>query len=92
MEGAPVLTQRGDDVSKVITGNALGMQVLEALGIDANGVRSVQLNMECNQAATATVVVLVKDEEARQIVDLLSVYRIEPAEALGESDGPSMDE
>jgi len=68
-------------MSRLATGNTLGMQVLEALGICDKSVRSVQLNMECNQAATVTFVVLIDDEEARRIVDHLSMYRIEPVEA-----------
>ena len=69
-----------------MTGNALGLQVLEALGLDPASVRAVQINMEVNQAATVQVTRFIYDEEARQMVDHLALYRIEPAKAIGERD------
>lgn len=73
-------------MSRLVTGNTLGMQVLEALGIDPANVSTVQINLACNQAATVQITRLIKDEEARQIVDHLSKYRIEPADAGGPED------
>lgn len=84
--------QRGNDVSRIVSSNALGMQVMEALGIDPANVSAVQISLQAMEPATIQITRTIKDEEARQIVDLLSVYRIEPAEAVGESYGPSMDE
>ncbi len=60
-----------------MTGNTLGMQVLEALGIKANYVRAVQINMSCNEAATVQVTTLVEDDQGRRIVERLSSYRVE---------------
>jgi hypothetical protein len=79
-------------MSRILSSNALGMQVLEALGIDSANVSAVQISLQAMEPATIQITRTIKDEEARQIVDLLSVYRIEPAEAVGEQDGPSMDE
>lgn len=73
-------------MTRLVTGNTLGIQVLEALGIDPNNVCAVQIDLACNQAATIQITRLIKDEEARQIVDHLSKYRIEPADARGAED------
>ena len=70
----------------IASSNALGMQVLEALGIDSANVSAVQINLQAMEPATIQITRTIKDEEARQIVDLLSVYRIEPAEAKGAGD------
>lgn len=78
--------QRGDEVSRIVSSNTLGMQVLEALGIDPANVSAVQINLQAMEPATIQITRTIKDEEARQIVDLLSVYRIEPAEATGGED------
>lgn len=79
-------------MSRIVSGNALGMQVLEALGIDPANVSAVQISLQAMEPATIQITRTIKHEQARQIVDLLSAYRIEPAEAVGEQDGPSMDE
>lgn len=73
-------------MSRIVSGNTLGMQVLEALGIDPANVSAVQINLQAMEPATIQITRTIKDEEARQIVDLLSVYRIEPAEATGAED------
>lgn len=70
----------------IASSNALGMQVLEALGIDPANVSAVQISLQAMEPATIQITRTIKDEEARQIVDLLSVYRIEPAEAKGAED------
>ena len=62
------------------------MQVLEALGIAPANVSAVQINLQAMEPATIQITRTIKDEEARQFVDLLSVYRIEPAEATGGED------
>jgi len=59
------------------------MQVLEALGIDHRNVTAVQINLEAMEPAIIQITRAIMDEEAQQFVDLLSVYRIEPAEAKG---------
>jgi len=86
VESAAVVMQRGDEVSRIVSSNTLGMQVLEALGIDPANVSAVQINLQAMEPATIQITRTIKDEEARQIVDLLSVYRIEPAEATGGED------
>lgn len=73
-------------MSRIVSGNALGMQVLEALVIDPANVSAVQISLQAMEPATIQITRTIKDEEARQIVDLLSVYRIEPAEATGAED------
>lgn len=73
-------------MSRIVSGNTLGMQVLEAFGIDLANVSAVQINLQAMEPATIQITRTIKDEEARQIVDLLSVYRIEPAEATGAED------
>lgn len=73
-------------MSRIVSGNAIGMQVLEALGIDPANVSAVQINLQAMEPATIQITRTIKDEEARQFVDLLSVYRIEPAEATGFED------
>lgn len=73
-------------MSRIVSGNALGMQVLEALGIDPANVSAVQISLQAMEPATVQITRTIKDEEARQIVDLLPVYRIEPAEATGGED------
>ena len=78
--------QRGDEVSRIVSSNTLGMQVLEALGIAPANVSAVQINLQAMEPATIQITRTIKDEEARQFVDLLSVYRIEPAEATGGED------
>lgn len=70
----------------IASSNTLGMQVLEALGIDPANVSAVQISLQAMEPATIQITRTIKDEEARQIVDLLSVYRIEPAEAIGAED------
>ncbi|HAC66492.1 MAG TPA: hypothetical protein DCP19_00600 [Pseudomonas sp.] len=67
-------------MSRIVSGNTLGMQVLEALGIDPANVSAMQINMQAMEPATIQITHTIKDDEAQQIVDLLSVYRIEPAE------------
>lgn len=67
----------------IASSNTLGMQVLEALGIDPANVSAVQISLQAMEPATIQITRTIKDEEARQIVDLLSLYRIEPAEATG---------
>nr|DAI13530.1 MAG TPA: hypothetical protein [Caudoviricetes sp.] len=78
--------QRGDEVSRIVSSNTLGMQVLEALGIDPANVSAVQINLQAMEPATVQITRTIMDQEAQQIVDLLSVYRIEPAEATGGED------
>lgn len=78
--------QRGNDVSRIVSSNTLGMQVMEALAIDLASVSAVQISLQAMEPATIQITRTIKDEEARQIVDLLSVYRIEPAEATGGED------
>lgn len=73
-------------MSRIVSSNTLGMQVLEALGIDPANVSAVQISLQAMEPATIQITRTIKDEEARQIVDLLSVYRIEPAEAIGAED------
>lgn len=73
-------------MSSIVSSNTLGMQVLEALGIDPANVSAVQINLQAMEPATIQITRTIKDEEARQFVDLLSVYRIEPAEATGGED------
>lgn len=70
-------------MSRIVSSNTLGMQVMEALGIDPANVSAVQISLQAMEPATIQITRTIKDEEARQIVDLLSVYRIEPAEATG---------
>lgn len=70
----------------IASSNTLGMQVLEALGIDPTNVSAMQINLQAMEPATIQITRTIKDEEARQIFDLLSVYRIEPAEAKGAED------
>lgn len=65
----------------IASSNTLGMQVLEALGIDPANVSAVQISLQAMEPATIQITRTIKDEEARQVVDLLSVYRVEPAEA-----------
>ncbi len=73
-------------MSRLMTGNALGLQVLEALGIDHRNVTAVQIDMRAMEAATIQITRSVKVEEAQQIVNYLSAYRIELAEPIGERD------
>lgn len=73
-------------MSRIVSSNTLGMQVMEALGIDPANVSAVQISLQAMEPATIQITRTIKDEEARQIVDLLSVYRIEPAEATGGED------
>ncbi len=73
-------------MSRLMTGNALGLQVLEALGIDHKNVTAVQIDMRAMEAATIKITRSIKVEEAQQIVNYLSAYRIEPAEPTGERD------
>lgn len=73
-------------MSRIVSSNTLGMQVLEALGVDPANVSAVQINLQAMEPATIQITRTIKDEEARQFVDLLSVYRIEPAEATGAED------
>ncbi|RAU39209.1 hypothetical protein [Pseudomonas sp. RIT411] len=73
-------------MSRIVSSNTLGMQVLEALGIDPANVSAVQISLQAMEPATIQITRTIKDEEARQIVGLLSVYRIEPAEAIGAED------
>lgn len=70
----------------IASSNTLGVQVLEALGIDPANVSAVQISLKAMEPATIQITRTIKDEEARQFVDLLSVYRIEPAEATGAED------
>lgn len=73
-------------MSRIVSSNILGMQVLEALGIDPANVSAVQISLQAMEPATIQITRTIKDEEARQIVDLLSVFSIEPAEATGAKD------
>ena len=73
-------------MSRIVSSNTLGMQVMEALGIDPANVSAVQISLQAMEPATIQITRTIKDEEAHQIVDLLSVYRIEPAEATGGED------
>ncbi|ONN70670.1 hypothetical protein [Pseudomonas oryzihabitans] len=69
-----------------MTGNALALQVLEALGIGHRNVTAVQIDMRAMEAATIQITRSVKVEEAQQIVNYLSAYRIELTEPIGERD------
>lgn len=62
----------------ISSGNSLGLQVLEALGLDPKRVTSVEISMEANQAATVTVRRHIDDGEARKVADCLSRYEVRP--------------
>lgn len=66
------------------TGNTLGLQVLEALGIDAKFVTEVQINLKAGEVATAQITVAIYDDQARAMVDHFSTYKVVEAEAHGE--------
>lgn len=86
MESDSVVKQRGAAISRIVSSNTLGMQVLEALGIDLASVSAVQINLQVVEPSTIQITRTIKDEDAPQIVDLLSVYRVEPAEVKGAED------
>lgn len=70
-------------MSRIVSSNTFGMQVLEALGIDLASVSAVQINLQVMEPSTIQITRTIKDEDAPQIVDLLSVYRVEPSEVKG---------
>lgn len=52
-------------MSRIVSSNTLGMQVLEALGIDPANVSAVQINLQAMEPATIQITRTIKDEEAR---------------------------
>lgn len=73
-------------MSYLHTGNTLGLQVLEALGIEAKFVTEVQISLKAGEVATAQITVAIYDEQARAMVDHFSAYKVVEAEAKGEED------
>lgn len=56
--------------------NALGAQLMEALGIDTKGVTAIEISLGLHQVPTVTVARLIEDEMARELVDWLSRYEL----------------
>jgi len=65
-------------MSNICTGNTLGLQVLEVLGLDQKHVTSIEICMQASQAATVTVHRHLDDDEARRVADCLSRYELKP--------------
>lgn len=71
-------------MSYLHSGDTLGLQVLEALGIEAKYVTEVQISLRAGQVATAQITVAIYDEQARAMVDHFSTYKVVEAEAKSE--------
>lgn len=71
-------------MSHLHSGDTLGLQVLEALSIDAKYVTEIQISLRAGQVATAQITVAIYDEQARAMVDHFSNYKVVEAESHGE--------
>lgn len=63
-------------MSRIVSGNALGMQVLEVLGLEAKDVASIQINMRPNCAAEVVVTLHIRDDEADGLVGCIRTHKV----------------
>lgn len=56
--------------------NALGAQLMKALGIDPKGVTAIEISLGVYQVPTVTVARLIEDEMARGLADWLGRYEL----------------
>lgn len=59
-----------------VPGNQLGKQILDALGVDAKTVHSLDIHCAVNDVATATLVTYVKAEGTDNLIEVLTHYRL----------------
>jgi len=67
-------------MSKVITGQAAGLEVCEALGLDPKLVRNIDIHFHLDDIVTATVETTVHVDHFPKIMKILKAYRWEAEE------------
>jgi pyrroloquinoline quinone (PQQ) biosynthesis protein C len=53
-----------------------GAQMVKALGLEGQKVRSIDLHISTHELVTATVVTMVQDQQAMKIVEVVSKYEL----------------